>query len=105
MATERARSHRINIRISESLNEKVEYWADRLGMAPATISSIALAEWIDSKHRQMELVTLSANRLAETQHRLFSDPEFLNSVFSMIDDTHGGDCSLRTTDERTARKE
>ena len=80
MATDASnkRSYRLNMRITEETRYKLETLSSELGLAPATVASYALSEWLHGKQLQRQMIeqatgTMVKQTIAEDQLALLKD--------------------------------
>lgn len=64
-AQQNIRGYRLNMRITDKTRERLEAIAEDLGLAPATVASYALSEWVSNKCMQQRMI-LKATSLAAT---------------------------------------
>jgi predicted transcriptional regulator len=83
------RTTRLNVRLSSEMMEKVDQVAKRMGLAGATIGAIAIAEYINKKSAETELMELVADRTAtkgaQLLEQIFADPERLAIMANVVE--------------------
>ena len=86
---ENQRNTRLNVRLAPDMLQRVSRVAERLGLAPATVGAIAIAEYVNRKDSERELMEMIARtqgaaalQLAE---KIFEDPEALARMASAVE--------------------
>jgi predicted transcriptional regulator len=83
------RTTRLNVRLSSEMMEKVDQVAKRMGLAGATIGAVAIAEYINKKSVETELMELIAEKTAakgfELAEQIFADPERLALMANAVE--------------------
>ncbi len=87
---ENQRATRLNVRLSQGMMDEVSQVAERMGLAPATVGAIAIAEYVNAKKSQRELMQMTAERTAAHSagviERVFSDPAALARMASAVEE-------------------
>jgi predicted transcriptional regulator len=75
------RVNRINVRLQPEMSEKLERLAMKMGIAPATLGAVAIAEYVNGKLAQSDMMErtaqLTAERSGDIMEQMLSSPEFL----------------------------
>lgn len=79
----------VNLRLAEHVHERLETLADRMGIAPATLASVAVSEYLEAKTRQQEQMRLIAEQMAAGVTDVISNPEFLGELVRSAGDVSG----------------
>lgn len=86
--SESKRTTRINIRINDSVAEKLESYSQRLGMAPSTVAAQFVCEGLLSKEMTSNAIqSVVAQQLSYANTRaeeIFSDPEKAAEMFKAL---------------------
>jgi len=81
MATEKARTRRINIRLSDALADQLDELSEKMGLAPATLAATALSEYLYQKKlqsdNQKQAMALTVRQVSKAITDQFSNPEFI----------------------------
>lgn len=86
---ENQRNTRLNVRLAPDMLERVGRVAERLGLAPATVGAIAVAEFVNRKDSERELMEMIAKTQGaaalQALERVFADPEALARMASAVE--------------------
>lgn len=92
------RSKRINIRLSDRAYDNLVEWAERMGVAPSTLATVAIGEYLEQKSATREAMKrsqlLQSKMIGESMAQTFSDPEKIASLMQgMISDDSNSEIS------------
>lgn len=83
--SESQRTTRINIRINDSVNEKLKRYSEELGMAPSTVAAQFLCEGLRNKEMQSKALQSAVDHQIkngqEVALSIFSDPEKIEALY------------------------
>lgn len=88
MATDKPRTQRVNVRLSQGIVDRLEAEAERMGLAPSTLASYAVADYLNSRETQRKNA-VSANAMIARQtgaalETVLSDPDQLKAIASLF---------------------
>lgn len=78
MATNRNRL--VNMRLAPHVYERLETLSARMGIAPATLASVAVSEYLETKTRQYDQMRMIAEQMAAGVTEAISNPEFFGEL-------------------------
>lgn len=84
------RSVRLNLRLSENMMDRVNALCQQMGIPPATLGSVAVAEYVERHDTQRQQMVLIAEKVAESSTRaaeaFFADPKALATLAGALQD-------------------
>lgn len=77
--SEKVRSKRVGLRLSEELASRLDEYANSIGIAPSTVAAQAVGEYLHKKSMEQKLISdfarTSSIVMAKEMAKNFSDPE------------------------------
>lgn len=82
--SEKGRSKRIGVRLTDDLANRLDEWAERIGIAPSTLAAQAIGEYINKKQTERDVMfhsaKLSAITMSKEMAKQFSNPEVIRNM-------------------------
>lgn len=89
MTTEKGRTRRFNVRLSDDLANRLDEWAEQMGLAPSTLAAVAIAEYLNTKDMQRKNMrtqnALISKQMSGAFEELLKDPKAFSALMSAAD--------------------
>ena len=86
---DKKRNNRLNIRLHSDMTDKLDSLSIKMGIASSTLGAIAIAEYVNAKMAQTDLLNktaiLSANKTAALMERMMTDPVAMAAMASAVE--------------------
>lgn len=80
---------RLNVRLSDEMSGRLDRLAETMGIPASTLAAVAVAEYVNNKTAQRDLMHLvaekQAERAGEMLEKLFADPATLAAMASAVE--------------------